>query len=284
MQNYGVQVYPAGMVFHSNMRPRIVEVNGEVRLASWGARRGGERGAIRALSATSRKRLEFIAANAATGFRTVVTLTYHGLRRPGESVGERNARLAAETKRDLNRFLTCVRKDVGRYVWVQEFQARGVVHYHVLCEGTPTRERLSLAWLRATGELEDRAAERHAVRVDTVEDQRDVRWYVGRYLGKARQKSLPDGVELGGRWWGRSRGVELQVLREVVTQETGEIEARRLEARAVRSLRRWLSGKLRFRVRSGTFVDWRDRFATSAVEVLDQLQAFYGQKAREVAR
>jgi hypothetical protein len=92
-----------------------------------------------------------------------------------------------------------MRRELGAYLWVQEFQVRGVVHYHALCEGEVSEERVALSWCRATEELDDAAALKHATKVDRVESQSSAKWYLARYIGKARQKLLPAGVEDGWR-------------------------------------------------------------------------------------
>src|SRR5689334_14921010 len=237
MQDYGVQVYPAGIVFHrEGPRGLALEWKGQTQRAA-----RGDRAPITELSRASRKGLEFVSANAPAVFRSLVTLTYRAVRASGENDAERNERIAARCKRDLNRFLTTMRQEVGRYLWVLEFQERGVVHFHVLCEGTPARDRCAVAWGRASGELDDVAAIKHAVRVDPLAHQRRARSYLGRYLGKVRQKSLAAGVLWPGRWWGRSRSLRLEAVREIVTHSKEEPIRERLAVLVVRTLRRWLS-------------------------------------------
>jgi hypothetical protein len=283
MQDYGAQIYVAGIIFHLDGRPRVYDEQGE-RPAAPGVLHRGRRERVGALTRSSLTRLEFIAANAAGRFASLVTLTYHGEQEPGEDERVRNYRIAKRSKKDLNRFLTSVRKELGAYLWVQEFQVRGVVHYHVMCEGRPMEERIALAWVRATGQLEDLAARKHAVKVDSIRSEEQVRSYLGRYLGKSRQKSLPDGVSAAGRWWGRSKGLKLELKRELVTQGQAERLPRTNACKVARSLRTWLGKRLGFKVRGGAFRDWGGRFAAEAVPVLDALQAFYGTDAQGAAR
>jgi len=282
MRDYGVQIYSAGIVFHLDGRPRVRDEDG-VRPAVPGVVQRGRRGRIGKLTRSSLTRLEFIAANAATRFGSLITLNYHGEQNTGEDEALRNYRIAMRSKRDLNRFFSCLRRELGAYLWVQEFQARGVVHYHVMCEGRPSYERIMLAWVRATGQLEDEAARKHSVKVDAIRGERAVRSYLGRYLGKSRQKSLPLGVSSAGRWWGRSKRLKLELVRELVTQGKAERLPRTAACRAARSLRTWLSKRLGFRVRAGKFRDWAGRYATEAVQVHDALRAFYGVDAEGVA-
>ena len=275
MREHGLRIFAGGVVLHGDRRERFWSKDGVEEFVKHKFPRRGRRGRVRAFSEASRKRLELIAASAVNGFRSLLTLTYHALAEAWEEDAERNGRVVQRSKRDLNRFLTVMRAELGAYVWIQEFQARGVVHYHVLCEGEVEESRASLAWRRATGELDDVAAMRHAVKVDRVAGERAARWYLGRYLGKARQKLLPPGVEAGKRWWGRSRGVVLGVLADLVVLAGGETVPRPIAARVVRCLRRFLSGELGFRFRGGTVVDWRGSLSQRAAALVAPLQAFF---------
>lgn len=157
---------------------------------------------------------------------------------------------------------------------------RGVLHYHVLCVGPVDQERATLAWCRATGELDDVHAFRHAVRVETIREQGAARAYLGRYLGKARQKELPPGVANSGRWWGRSRGLRLAPLVEIVGCEQRDCDPVPSGVRIVRTLRRWLSRELGWKFRGGRFVSWGDELAPRLVKAADELIAFYGMPRR----
>lgn len=281
MENYGLQVYVAGLVIHRDLRPRVW-CDGVTRAAVSGVIQGGRRGPIAAFSESSRRRLEFVAANCCARFRTLVTLTYHAPVEAWENDAERNRRIVKRSKRDLNRFLARMRREMSAYLWIQEFQKRGAIHYHLLCEGELSPERCAVVWTRATDELDDVDALRHAVRVEAVAGQRQVRSYLGRYLGKQRQKLLPPGVRGAGRWWGRSRGLELAIIREVVTHGREGTEVGPVAARVLRSMRRWLSGRLKFRVRGGQVVDWSGKLSGDAAGLVDRLLAFYQLEVGEV--
>jgi hypothetical protein len=157
------------------------------------------------------------------------------------------------------------------------------VHYHVLCEGEVAQDRVSLSWCRATEELDDAAAVMHAAKVDRIDGQGSARWYLARYIGKARQKLLPPGVEAGKRWWGRSRSVVLRVLANVVVLPEGETVRRPTATRVVRCLRRFLSGELGFRFRGGMIVDWNGALSNRAASLVGPLVAFFGRGAWDQA-
>jgi len=107
------------------------------------------RGAIKGLSKSSFRRLQLVALNAAGVFASHVTLTYHALTETWETDRDRNRRIVQQSKADMHRFLMCLRGELGEYIWVQEFQERGVIHYHLLCTEPVSQERASDAWARA---------------------------------------------------------------------------------------------------------------------------------------
>jgi hypothetical protein len=273
--DYGLTIHPHGVVLHSDRRPRSVTVHGEIVAAQLPGG-GGRRKQIRGFSKASKRKLAMKAANAPARFATLLTLTYHGLGVEGETEEARNLRIARRAKRDLNRFLSTMRRDLGRYLWVMEFQQRGVVHFHLLCEHEVDAGRASLAWCRATGELADLAAMRHAVRVDNVREQMAARSYVGRYLNKVDQKELPRGVAAAGRWWGSSRGMRPEILDSVLTCEADSAATHAAGVRTVRVLRRWLSRELGWKFRGGFFVTWGDRLVPRLLQAVRELRAFYG--------
>jgi len=279
VQNYGLQVLRHGVAYHSDRRRRQ-RGTGAVLEAPRGRDRRRERGKVRAFSLASQRRLEFISANAGTVLRTLLTLTYHA---PGESWADpvRNGQVAKRSKADLNRLLSCLRRELGGYVWVQEFQARGVVHYHVLAEREIADERVKVAWCRATDALSDDAALRHAAQAEPIRGEWQARQYVGRYLGKGRQKSLPPGVERAGRWWGRSRSMELALLDQVVTAERWSAELDPVAVRVVRGMRAYLTRRLGWKFRGGRFVNWGGALCEDARRVMGGLREFY---VEEVAR
>jgi hypothetical protein len=205
-----------------------------------------------------------------------MTLTYHANVERWEDDADRNARVAKGSKGDLNRFLSVLRREAGAYLWVREFQDRGVVHYHVLVEGAVSEERVRVVWCRAIGALDDVHALRYGTKVEAIQSEKQARWYLGHYVGKARQKELPRGVAGAGRWWGRSRGLELAKLDEVVSSEGGTAWANPARVRVVRSARRFVGSVLGFKFRGGTLVSWSGRLVSRLQLVVNRLREFYG--------
>ncbi len=193
-----------------------------------------------------------------------------------------------------------MRAELGGYLWVQEFQKRGVIHYHVLCEREVEESRVRFLWTQAIGALSDAAALRHGVKVARIRDHTRVRGYLGKYVGKPGQKKLPPGVEKAGRWWGRSRSLKLDLVAEVVSCEKENTEGKRAESRVVRCVRKFVAGVLRARIvgdlartvdagerkklkarlrrpfKGGWFVNWGGELSASLVGMIGRLREFYG--------
>jgi hypothetical protein len=279
-RKYGLRIYQRGVELRSD--GRWAKHNRALRTRFPWDRRGPQRrrGKVRAWSLASARRLEFIAANADLFFAAHTTVTYRATQAAWETVGERNARFVKRCSADLHRFLRCLRRELGEYLWVREFQRRGVVHFHVLSERAITSERAAVAWGRASGQLHDGAVLGHGVRVDPIGSQRGVRSYVGRYVGKERQKELPEGVDGAGRWWGRSRGLKLAMLQEFIWLDPAEDFRMPSELTIVRILRRYLERRFKRHYRGGAFVDYGGKLTAVLSELAARLRAHYGQSPR----
>jgi hypothetical protein len=283
MKEHGLRIFAGGFDLHGDRRRRFWNNAGVEEIEKLRYREGGQRGSVKAFSEASRKRLELIAASATNEFRSLLTLTYHARCEAWEDDAGRNGRIVSRSKRDLNRFHSALRRGLGAYMGIQEFQARGVVHYHILCEGEVPETRVSLAWCRASDALDDSAALKHAAKVDRIEDQGRARRYISRYVTKARQKLLPAGVEAGKRWWGRSRSVLLGVLADLVVLADGETVPRPTTARELRCVRRFLRGELGFKFRGGFIVDWNGRLAARAAALVGPLRDYFAPGAWDEA-
>lgn len=281
MRDYGVRVNRQGIDFRLDNRrrdPKGEPIYVPLRVGVYGRR---QRGPITGQSPGSARRLEMLAANVATPLTTLLTLTYRENPREGESDEERNRRVAKRSKADLNRFLTCVRAELGEYLWVQEFQERGVVHYHLLSEHAISERRARLAWCRVSEALHDPSALRYAVKVEPIANPLGARSYVGRYMGKERQKRLPKGVAGAGRWWGRSNGLALALVMEVVSCQERALEGNYVEERVARHLRRYLSRRFRRKFRGGFFVDWGGQLCEALATMTPVLRDWFVQELDE---
>jgi hypothetical protein len=237
----------------------------------------GYRGRIGGWSEASARRLAFVAANVDSEFKSLLTLTYRARAETWECDADRNRRIIQRAQADRHRFLRCLADELGAYLWVREFQSRGVVHYHVISERQVTQERATEAWCRASGQLGDAAVMRHGVRVDAIRSQGGALSYLARYLGKERQKQLPPGVEGAGRWWGRSRSLSLAALDEVVWLDRSNGIRKEVELRIVRILRRYVSRWTGRAYRGGAFLDYSGKLPAILVEMLATLRVHYGE-------
>ena len=107
--DYGLTIHPHGVVLNSDRRPRAVTDDGEVVAVAL-AKGSGRRGSIGSFSRASQRKLAMKAANVPATFASLLTLTYHGLTRDGEAEDVRNLRVIRWAKRDLNRFLSSMRR------------------------------------------------------------------------------------------------------------------------------------------------------------------------------
>ena len=277
MEGYGVGVYPRGVELHTDGRFRRRDSLGVRTLESPFPRSGGPRGHIQGFTAESRRRLAWVLANAPPDFALHVTVTYHARvdEADGDQVAKRNRSLVERAKADMNRFLAVIGKEAGRYVWIQEFQKRGAIHFHVLLEFAVAERRLAVAWCRATGQLHDPHALEHAVRARAVEDQTKARKYLIKYFGKGKQKQLPAGVDRAGRYWGASRTLRVGPLAEVVTCQPKHRHHEREALFVSRSVRRYVSRHLGFKFRGGRLISWDGGLPGKVLGVMKQLRAYY---------
>jgi len=270
---YGVRVHPYAVDLRQDQRRKPHRRN---------LLKESYRGAIKGWSKSSFRRLQLVALNADGVFASHVTLTYHALTEAWETDKDRNRRVVQQSKADMHRFLMCLRGELGEYIWVQEFQGRGVIHYHLLCTSPVSQGRASEAWARASRQEHDSAVLRHGAMVQDVRSERGARSYLGRYIGKERQKHLPEGVTGAGRWWSRSRGLKVVVLDECFWLNTDDRITHPRELRVCRSVRKYLSKKFGFKYRGGVVFDFGGERLASLPAVMRQLTAHYGYLAGAV--
>lgn len=175
----------------------------------------GNKSNIRYLSQSSLSRLAFLVANTSTKFVSMLTLTY--LSFP----------TTEQAKKQLNRVLQYLERKAGRklrYLWFMEFQKKGRVHFHVLLDLTRSLElqtSLSLFWAKLIEPLNEeyvtskgkkttkweaiQAVHNHKRTWEAIRKEDGAKRYALKYALKTRQKKVPDGVDLTGRFWGTDR-------------------------------------------------------------------------------
>lgn len=169
------------------------------------------RGKISGWSKRSWSKLAFLVRSTRVRFKSFLTLTY----------GETMPTTVEQSKKDLNRFLTKLRK--GRkgfeYVWVLEFQERGAPHYHLLLTFAPEmagdRKMLAAQWcdsirpeLHSLERGKVLSVHNHKKAWVVMDDPVGAKMYILNYATKLAQKKCPERYWTTGRYWGASRGVK----------------------------------------------------------------------------
>lgn len=139
---------------------------------------GSKRGRIKSFTQKARLRLmRFLARMKATGVRaTFITLTF------------RKYPTNAQAKRCLHAFLANLARTFpnASAVWRMEYQARGAIHFHLLCFDLPYWEwkEILATWKRITGQ--------NVARIDVrlVRSRKGVMSYVSKYIAKVAEKGL----------------------------------------------------------------------------------------------
>lgn len=180
--------------------PRAVKMVRDFRYQgrySWAAR-----GEISSFTPQSKKRLKFKASNSFPELISQFGMTYHKTIPDGRT-----------TKKHLNQFLTELRQTYPyvKYLWILEFQSRGVPHYHLflsLSHGTKGLHKyLAETWHRIA-EPKSREHKRFH-----IHEKNFIPWdmgsgsYLCKYLDKEHQKVVPKGFTGVGRFWGTSRNL-----------------------------------------------------------------------------
>lgn len=219
------------------------------------------RSGIEGFSDSSRRRLRFLAGNTSSALISQFCLTYH-----------RTCPDGATVKKHLNSWLTRLRSRFPEvaYLWVLEFQTRGVPHFHVwlnLPADLPgLRNILAKSWNRIAEPENEIHLKFHNHKSNFIPWEMYNPSYACKYLDKQSQKSVPAGFVGCGRFWGNSRGLlatpseifpsDLEYLTtDEIDLQTGEISAVSPFTRIIRTL-----GKLHERKLSNS--PWRSRVRT----------------------
>ena len=169
-----------------------------------------KRGQVQMFSPASASRLTRTARNAMPALVSQFCLTYHQSNPDGQA-----------TKKHLDAWLKVLRRaapGVG-YLWILEFQSRGVPHFHVwLTEpfSESLWKRLGAAWNRivepeSLHHLWWHTQERPGP--DGKPQRSFINWdmkgagYLRKYMSKAAQKCVPESFGWVGRFWGCTRGL-----------------------------------------------------------------------------
>lgn len=242
-------------------------------------------------SPKSASRLTRTARNAMPALVSQFCLTYHQSTPDG-----------ATAKKHLNAWLSALRRaapGVG-YLWILEFQSRGVPHFHVWLTAPysePLWKRLGAAWHRLAEpsspqhlwwHTEERLGTNGKLQRSFMAWDMKGAGYLRKYMSKEAQKCVPDGFGWCGRFWGCTRGlvpdpVELDAddLPVSVTDLTRTlskwVEARRRRGAAVARRiaedrgREYQPVKLRPTARASRSSGWLNNATPALLQLLDRL-------------
>jgi len=160
------------------------------------------RAAIYEFSDKSRANLDHICCNSGHLIKSQFCLTYH----------DQNPTDGIEVKRHLDRWLKALRRRlpcVG-YLWVLEFQKRGVPHYHVWLTAPPDaalQRKMARSWVKITKGTEEQY-KRHCLPSNWCPWDMQNGVYAKKYAIKQVQKDVPPEFQNVGRFWGSSRSLQ----------------------------------------------------------------------------
>lgn len=173
-----------------------------------------ERGEIKGFSASAARRLRLLIRNTDDLWTGFVTLTY-----PGHSFSWSPSSLdGRKCKKHVHAFCTWLGRKKIAYVWVLEFQRRGVPHFHFLVSGWVDKAELSRRWYEIVGSNDPRHLA-SGTQVDACRNPEEAGIYLTKYMAKLEDKdgfqtkAVPEGFKSVGRFWGASRCLSKTVYR-----------------------------------------------------------------------
>lgn len=169
---------------------------------------------IKGFSLKSKARLRFTAANAGNIITSQFCMTYG-------DVWPINGR---SLKADLTQFLKRLRHHFTelQYIWIAEFQTRGAPHFHFFSNLAPTPEnhdKLTAAWYDIAGYGQDKVLRVHAHETNFIPWDMGNAGYLCKYLDKEAQKTIPQGFQSFGRFWGNSQALTPKIVDEISQDE-----------------------------------------------------------------
>lgn len=183
-----IEVYPRGLrLFHQGQ--------------SQAPEFSGKRKEIQSFSEASKRRLRWAASNAFPVLTSQFGMTYHNSFPDGRTV-----------KAHLHRFLVRLQASFPcGYLWILEFQKRGVAHVHLfltLAQETPgLHDFMARTWNRIAEPGDGAHLSVHLHERNFISWDMGSGAYLCKYLDKAHQKAVPVDFTGVGRFWAASRGL-----------------------------------------------------------------------------
>jgi hypothetical protein len=112
----------------------------------------------------------------------------------------------AESKRHLDNFINELKRVKKRSknvsgLWIQEYQERGVVHYHIWFSHFVKYQWIQAVWNRVSGQ--EAGTPSTDIKQWKTYTASGLRSYAVKYANKEAQKELPKHIKFSGRWWGK---------------------------------------------------------------------------------
>jgi hypothetical protein len=170
---------------------------------------GSTRGNISEFSKSSGTRMRRYLRECMAEYSQMVTLTYPGFfPTNGKAVKENLRRFIQEVRREKIRTHPSCSVDEVDYefsaFWFLEFQKRGAPHFHIFLTWAPSKEWVASTWYRIVNS-EDKRHFNAGTRTEFLKAGRaGTVSYAAKYAAKNEQKSVPEGYEDVGRFWGVS--------------------------------------------------------------------------------
>lgn len=157
-------------------------------------------------------------------------------------------------KKHWNSFLNWLRREYRgcHYLWIIEFQARGVPHFHLfltLPHDTPgLHKNMAHKWHEIAEPESPSHLRFHLHHSNFIPWDMGTAGYLCKYLDKEHQKSVPEGFTGVGRFWGNSRGlvpdailvemddIDAAFSYETIDVDTGEVQEFRASEYVTRQL------------------------------------------------
>ena len=242
MINLSQQVKPVKVIFEATPDDIRVKEQGFFKAGNIDRLLEGTKNKITSFGLRGQKNCRFKFRSASRYMKTVLCLTY-----AEELKGILDGR---KIKRHLDVFLKALKRKFGknlRYLWILEFQSNGNPHFHMMTDIKPKHIRQFRRWVAETWyEIVDSKLEKalHAgTSADWIHSDIGCADYMASYLSKQHQKTVPNGFDNVGLFWGGSRNAWSIQKHEFDFPDTfaGINEARRF----LRTLKNLRSSKLR---------------------------------------
>ena len=194
------------------------------------------RGRVTSFSAASRRRFQLrIEEYADVEFTWFITLTYEEFQ-PDMLASYRHLE-------NFCKVFDRLYKKKHLYLWKKEFQRRGVVHYHLICNlpKDVSKTAITRIWNRCAGQVYRKCGKlnKSSTNCSKVKKQQSIGWYLSQYVEKKNhQTDAPvdrlsavnrDGETVAGyigRWWGvinKKNYVRRVIEKIIVDAETARL-------------------------------------------------------------